>query len=69
MTRRRTSVINGEYKGTSPWGKAFTFKVGYGGSVYQENTDSYTVQNPFCATGSGPGECARNGSPSSPLLS
>ena len=65
--------INGEYKGTSPWGKAFTFKLGYAGSIYQENQDSYTVQNPFCATGSGPGECARGGttatnsSPSSPL--
>ena len=59
--------INGEYKGTSPWGKAFTFKLAYGGSVFQEAQESYTVQNPFCATGSGPGECARNGSPSSPL--
>jgi MtrB/PioB family decaheme-associated outer membrane protein len=59
--------INGEYKGTSPWGKAFTFKLAYGGSIFQEGQDSYTVQNPFCATGSGPGECARNGSPSSPL--
>ena len=59
--------INGEYKGTSPWGKNFTFKLAYGGSVYQEARESYTVQNPFCANGSGPGECARNGSPSSPL--
>ena len=61
--------INGEYKGTSPWGKNFTFKLAYGGSVYQESRESYTVQNPFCATATGtsPGECARNGSPSSPL--
>jgi len=59
--------INGEYKGTSPWGRNFTFKLGYGGSVYQEARQSYTVENPFCATGSGVGECARNGSPSSPL--
>ena len=59
--------INGEYKGTSPWGKAFTFKLAYGGSVFEEERQSYTVANPFCATGSGPGECARNGSPSSPL--
>jgi MtrB/PioB family decaheme-associated outer membrane protein len=59
--------INGEYKGTSPWGKNFTFKLAYGGSVFQEARESYTVQNPFCANGSGPGECARNGSPSSPL--
>ncbi len=28
--------VNGEYKGTSPWGKAFTFKVGYSGSIYEE---------------------------------
>ena len=59
--------VNGEYKGTSPWGKAFTFKLGYSGSIFEEAQNSYTVQNPFCATGSGPGECARNGSPSSPL--
>ena len=59
--------INGEYQGTSPWGKSFTFKLGYAGSVYQDGLSSYTVENPFCATGSGPGECARNGSPSSPL--
>jgi MtrB/PioB family decaheme-associated outer membrane protein len=59
--------INGEYKGTSPWGKAFTFKLAYGGSIFQEDQgEFYTVANPFCATGSGPGECARNGSPSSP---
>lgn len=59
--------INGEYKGSSPWGKNYTFKLGYGGSVFQEARNSYTVENPFCATGSGVGECARNGSPSSPL--
>jgi MtrB/PioB family decaheme-associated outer membrane protein len=59
--------LNGEYKGSSPWGKNYTFKLGYGGSLYQEARNSYTVENPFCATGSGVGECARNGSPSSPL--
>jgi MtrB/PioB family decaheme-associated outer membrane protein len=59
--------VNGEYKGTSPWGKLFTFKLAYGGSIFQEERQSYTVENPFCATGSGPGECARGGSPSSPL--
>jgi MtrB/PioB family decaheme-associated outer membrane protein len=64
--------MNAEYKGTSPWGKLFTFKVGYAGSVYEDDFSSYTVENPFCATGSGPGECARGGttatnaSPSSP---
>ena len=59
--------VNGEYKGTSPWGKSFTFKLGYAGSIFEEDFGSYTVQNPFCPTGAGPGECARNGSPSSPL--
>jgi MtrB/PioB family decaheme-associated outer membrane protein len=65
--------LNGEYLGTSPWGQKFTFKAGYTGSVYQDASSSYSVANPFCATGSGPGECARggtsatNGSPSSPL--
>ena len=65
--------LNGEYAGTSPWGQKFTFKVGYNGSIYQDASSSYSVANPFCGTGSGPGECARggtsttNGSPSSPL--
>jgi len=40
--------INGEYAGTSPWGKKFNFKVAYNGSVYQEENNSYTVVNPFC---------------------
>jgi MtrB/PioB family decaheme-associated outer membrane protein len=59
--------VNGEYKGTSPWGQLLTWKVGYAGSIYDDALSSYTVENPFCATGSGVGECARNGSPSSPL--
>ena len=65
--------INGEYQGTSPWGKRFTMKVGYAGSVYEDASSSYTVENPFCSTGAGPGQCARGGttaanpSPSSPL--
>ena len=42
-------------------GARFTFKVGYAGSVYEDASNSYTVENPFCATGSGPGECASNG--------
>jgi MtrB/PioB family decaheme-associated outer membrane protein len=64
--------INGEYKGTSPWGQNFTFRLGYAGSLYQDAMSSYTVANPFCDTNSGPGECARGGttatnpSPSSP---
>jgi MtrB/PioB family decaheme-associated outer membrane protein len=40
--------LNGEYVGTSPWGKRFNIKLGYQGSVYQDASDSYTVQNPFC---------------------
>jgi MtrB/PioB family decaheme-associated outer membrane protein len=59
--------VNGEYKGTSPWGQLFTFKLGYAGSIYEDAMSSYTVENPFCATGSGMGECARTGSPSSPF--
>ena len=35
--------VNGEYKGTSPWGKLFTFKLGYAGSVYEDHLSSYTV--------------------------
>ena len=58
--------VNGEYTGTSPWGQLFTFKLGYGGSLYRDEWNSYTVDNPFCPTGAGPGQCARNGSPSSP---
>ena len=64
--------VNGEYKGTSPWGKPFTFKLGYAGSVFQEDFGSYTVQNPFCdattpQSTAGVGQCARNGSSSSPF--
>lgn len=42
--------LNGEYAGTSPWGK-FTFKAGYQGSQYTDDSLSYTAQNPFCTTG------------------
>jgi MtrB/PioB family decaheme-associated outer membrane protein len=64
--------INGEYKGTSPWGKSFTFQLGYSGSIFQEDFGSYTVQNPFCdattpQSTAGVGQCARNGSSSSPF--
>ena len=40
--------LNGEYAGTSFWGKKFNFKLAYNGSVYRDHSDSYTVQNPFC---------------------
>ena len=58
--------VNGEYQGTSPWGKLFTLKVGYNGSIYSDASDSYTVQNPFCP---GPGNCSPGGtaSPSVPI--
>ncbi|MGC1094363.1 MAG: MtrB/PioB family decaheme-associated outer membrane protein, partial [Pseudolabrys sp.] len=64
--------VNGEYKGTSPWGKLFTFKLGYAGSVYEDHLSSYTVENPFCdattpQSTAGVGQCARNGSASSPF--
>jgi Putative outer membrane beta-barrel porin, MtrB/PioB len=40
--------VNGEYSGTSAWGKKFNAMVGYSGSVYQDDFNNYTVQNPFC---------------------
>ena len=55
--------VNGEYSGTSAWGKKFNAMVGYGGSVYQDNFNNYTVQNPFCSGL----VCAGNGNLTSPL--
>lgn len=55
--------VNGEYSGTSAWGKKFNAMVGYNGSVYQDDFNNYTVQNPFCSGG----VCAGNGTPTSPL--
>jgi MtrB/PioB family decaheme-associated outer membrane protein len=52
--------LNGEYAGTSPWGKKFNFKLAYNGSVYTDRYDSYTVQNPFCQD-SPPGACPNAG--------
>ena len=43
--------VNGEYAGTSAWGQKFNVLVGYNGSVYQDDFNSYTVQNPWCDTG------------------
>ena len=40
--------VNGEYAGTSAWGQKFNAIVGYNGSVYQDDFNNYTVQNPFC---------------------
>ena len=39
--------VNGEYAGTSPWDKKFTFKLAYNGSQYTDNLSSYLVQNPY----------------------
>ena len=38
--------LNGEYVGTSPWGKKFNFKLAYNGSQYSDDFTSYTIQNP-----------------------
>jgi MtrB/PioB family decaheme-associated outer membrane protein len=57
---------SGEYAGTSPWGQKYTAKLGYAGSTYTDDLSSYTVENPFCLTGSlacTPGA----GGPSAPL--
>jgi MtrB/PioB family decaheme-associated outer membrane protein len=42
--------MSAEYAGISPWQQKFTAKVGYGGSTYTDDLQSYTVENPFCAT-------------------
>jgi MtrB/PioB family decaheme-associated outer membrane protein len=44
--------LNGEYAGTSPWDKKFTFKLAYNGSTYTDNLSSYLIQNPY--TGAAP---------------
>jgi MtrB/PioB family decaheme-associated outer membrane protein len=38
--------VNGEYMGTSPWGKRFTFKVGYNGSQYTDDYSAYWIATP-----------------------
>ena len=43
--------LSGEYAGISPWGQKFNAKLGYGGSTYKDDLNSYTVENPFCLTG------------------
>jgi MtrB/PioB family decaheme-associated outer membrane protein len=37
--------VNGEYEGTSFWGKRFVFKAGYTGSQYTDNLADYTVES------------------------
>jgi len=55
--------VNGEYSGTSAWGQKFNAMVGYNGSVYQDDFNNYTVQNPFCVGTT----CAGNGTATTPL--
>jgi|NGEPerStandDraft_6_1074524.scaffolds.fasta_scaffold10348_2 MtrB/PioB family decaheme-associated outer membrane protein len=38
--------LNGEYAGTSPWGKKLTVKLAYNGSQYTDDYSSYTIQSP-----------------------
>jgi MtrB/PioB family decaheme-associated outer membrane protein len=38
--------VNGEYAGTSPWGKKFNIKLAYNGSVY-DGDSSFNIDNPF----------------------
>ena len=49
--------LNGEYVGTSPWGKRFNFKVAYNGSTYTDAFTSYTIADPI--TGGVSGNTAR----------
>ncbi len=39
--------LNGEYAGTSPWGKNFTLKLAYNGSQYSDDYSAYTIQGPY----------------------
>ncbi len=55
--------VNGEYSGTSAWGQKFNAMVGYNGSVYQDDFNNYTVQNPFCLGLT----CGGNGTATTPL--
>jgi MtrB/PioB family decaheme-associated outer membrane protein len=56
--------VNGEYAGTSFLDKRFTFKLGYSGSIYQDGSASYTVDDPFCPAGAVGPVCAQGGAPS-----
>ncbi len=38
--------LNGEYAGTSPWGKKFNVKLAYSGSIYSGDS-SFAIDNPF----------------------
>ena len=45
--------IKGEYAGTTPWGKPFNVALGYGISVYENDVESLTFQNPWNGVNSG----------------
>jgi MtrB/PioB family decaheme-associated outer membrane protein len=51
--------LNGEYVGTSPWGKKFTIKLAYAGSTYTDSFTSYTIQDPISGVGLKSGAFAR----------
>jgi MtrB/PioB family decaheme-associated outer membrane protein len=39
--------LNGEYAGTSPWGKPFNLKLAYKGSTYSDSFTGYTIADPI----------------------
>jgi MtrB/PioB family decaheme-associated outer membrane protein len=39
--------LNGEYAGTSPWGKRFNLKLAYKGSTYTDAFTGYTIADPI----------------------
>jgi MtrB/PioB family decaheme-associated outer membrane protein len=41
--------LKAEYAGSSPWGKPFNVSLGYGYSIYNNDYDSVTFQNPWIA--------------------
>ncbi len=41
---------NGEYAGTSPWGRRYTLNLGYQGSTYHDDALSYSIENPLTNT-------------------
>jgi MtrB/PioB family decaheme-associated outer membrane protein len=45
-----TANINVEYAGVTPWGKKFNVNGGYGTSIYRDDSDSFTFQNPWAVT-------------------
>jgi MtrB/PioB family decaheme-associated outer membrane protein len=57
--------LSSEYVGTSPWGQKFNATFGYGGSTYRDDSQSYTVENPFCTPGAL--SCYPTANPSAPL--